>query len=177
MSFQIEQASFTASEAEIITGINSDQQRNLRRHRYLLKSKGGWTRFTLEEVARLLIIGQCSERGIPPATSSVVASVGLAAQQILGFAAELPGTIVGAERLRGAKSPLRIPDHRQRRFLVAVGRHADNHKLTNDLNRLFSAKSEIGTCVVVDLKALGALLHDRAGKPLICITERVERMD
>jgi hypothetical protein len=89
MGFKIEQASFTASEAAVITGISSDQQRNLRRHRYLLKSKGGWTRFTLEEVARLLIIGQCSEGGIPPATSCVVASVRLAALQILGFAAEL----------------------------------------------------------------------------------------
>jgi hypothetical protein len=44
----------------------------------------------------------------PAGDHSVVASVGLAAQQILGFAAELPGTIIGAERLRGAKSPPRM---------------------------------------------------------------------
>ena len=82
----------------------------------------------------------------------------------------------GVELLRGAKPPLRIPEQRQRRFLVAFGGHADTHRLTNDLNKLFSVKNEIGTCIVVDLKALGALLRDRAGKPLICIT-RMERMD
>jgi hypothetical protein len=52
----------------------------------------------------------------------------------------------------------------------------DFSRCPNDLNKLFSVKSEIGTCIVVDLKASGALLRDRAGKPLICIT-RVERMD
>lgn len=60
---------FTPAQAEKITGISVDQQRNLRRHGYLSKSEGH-ARFDGFGLARLTAIKMLSDRGIGPSLTA-----------------------------------------------------------------------------------------------------------
>jgi hypothetical protein len=60
------------NEVADITGVSLDNQRNLRRAGYLPKNEGH-ARFTPLETARLLVIGQMSERGIGPKVATTFA--------------------------------------------------------------------------------------------------------
>jgi hypothetical protein len=166
---QIEFATFTPARAEQITGVNGMQQRSLRHHGYLPQGKGGWTRFSLAETARLLIIESCRKSGIPPSTGSVVASTMLATDYLLAFAAEMKGAIDGAALVAPSSLPLRQPRDKQRRFLVVYGTAANDYLFTNDLRKLWHSKAEIGAFVVVDLKALATQLLHGAGGPIVMI--------
>ena len=48
---RFEFVTFTASEAEGISRINGESQRNLRRHGYLPGVAGGWNRYSIEDLA------------------------------------------------------------------------------------------------------------------------------
>lgn len=66
---QITLTQFTPAQAEKITGISVDQQRNLRRHGYLAHSDGH-ARFDGFGLARLFAIKALSDRGIGPALTA-----------------------------------------------------------------------------------------------------------
>ncbi|WP_028711002.1 hypothetical protein [Paracoccus pantotrophus] len=66
---QITLTQFTPAQAEKITGISVDQQRNLRRHGYLAQSEGH-ARFDGFGLARLLAIRALSDRGIGPSLTA-----------------------------------------------------------------------------------------------------------
>lgn len=56
---------YTPSEAAEITGVSATNQRNLRRHGYLTGGPGH-ARFSLAELAHLMVFGSLSEQGIGP---------------------------------------------------------------------------------------------------------------
>lgn len=60
---------FTPGQAERITGVSVDQQRNLRRHGYLPTTEGH-ARFNAFSLARLLSIQLLADRGIGPALTA-----------------------------------------------------------------------------------------------------------
>ncbi|WP_323009647.1 hypothetical protein [Paracoccus sp. (in: a-proteobacteria)] len=66
---QITLTQFTPAQAEKITGISVDQQRNLRRHGYLAQSEGH-ARFDGFGLARLFAIKALSDRGIGPSLTA-----------------------------------------------------------------------------------------------------------
>lgn len=66
---QITLTQFTPAQAEKITGISVDQQRNLRRHGYLAQSHGH-ARFDGFGLARLAAIKGLSDRGIGPSLTA-----------------------------------------------------------------------------------------------------------
>jgi hypothetical protein len=172
-NIHIEQASFTPAEVERITGTSGDQQRSLRQHGYLPKGTGGWTRFTLSEVARLLIIEACRNAGVPPATGSLAASANRATNHLLSFAIEMKGAVSGAELLGSRKLlPWSLERDKQRRFLVVYGTSEGAHLFTNDLKKLVYSKDEIGAAILIDLKANASRLVDGAGGPLITISSK-----
>lgn len=59
-------------EVVAISGVSLDNQRNMRRAGYLPKTKGH-ARFSIEDAARMLVIGLMSERGIGPKVSTAFA--------------------------------------------------------------------------------------------------------
>lgn len=69
---QLNFETYTPSEVAKITGVSTDNQRNLRRAGYLPKTIGH-ARFNLQEIARLLVIGLMSEKGIGPKVSTAFA--------------------------------------------------------------------------------------------------------
>lgn len=168
---QIERATFTASEAEKITGVSGTDQRNFRRSGYTPASKG-WTRFSLDETARLLIIESCRRSHVPPAAGSVVASTRRATDYLLAFASEFDGAIEGAALLPPGQVPLRMPRGELRRFLVVFGEGEGDYRFVTDLKKLYFSRDEIGAFIVVDLKALAGRLVDGAGRPLVTIKTR-----
>src|SRR5215212_6307283 len=87
------ETTFTPAEAEAISSVDVVRQRDLRRHEYLPKAKGGWTRFSIEDAARLLVIGKLAERGVKPSTSAVIANAKSAAVLVKAFALNCPGAV------------------------------------------------------------------------------------
>ena len=65
---------FTPADAEVITGVSVDQQRNWRRYGYLPKSLGKHARFKPHQLARMLVMQMLSKRGIGPSKSHIAAS-------------------------------------------------------------------------------------------------------
>lgn len=70
----LEATEFTPADAEVITGVSVDQQRNWRRYGYLPKSLGKHARFEPHQLARMLVMQMLSKRGIGPSRSHKVAS-------------------------------------------------------------------------------------------------------
>ena len=168
-------ATFTPADADRITGVSGLQQRKLRQFGYLKSGGGGWTRFSLDEVARLVIIESCRKSGVPPATGSLIASIGRATEHLLSFAVEMKGAVSGTELLGSRKLPLSLPREKQRRFLVVYGIGEQDYIFTNDLRKLHYSKAEIGAAVLVDLKANASRLVDGASGPFVTIGIKSER--
>jgi hypothetical protein len=70
---------FSASEAEKLTGVATSMQRDWRRRGFLPSNEAGWTRFTLRDLSRLLLLNMFSKQGIGP-TSSIIVVENLEAQ-------------------------------------------------------------------------------------------------
>jgi hypothetical protein len=69
MAWKRNYTKFTAAEAEAISGIGVDRQRDLRRHGYLPALEGGHARFDVSGLAIMTAAAALSEVGIPPSVS------------------------------------------------------------------------------------------------------------
>src|SRR4029077_1131220 len=113
-----------------------------------------------------------SVAGIPPATSWEIAQHKGAAEQVFAFALDFDGAVVDHKGspikatvdYLGNELPL-ARTKRQRFLCISEWKSAEVF-FTNDAKKIYGAQNEIGTLLTLDLKAYGALLFDRAGKPL-----------
>ena len=177
--------SFTPSEVETVTGLTTVMQRNWRRHGYL-PSLEGHARFDVFEVARLMTMRLLSERGIGPKESSKVSeicAIGIVYSALLDSKAYGPEVIKSS--LRAENSDLQTISRRIVRDYTGIGIvpsqyfiwWADGaHHFDNSLDRAFPpfefADSRIeGPVIVLDLKAMGRSLLQKAGKPLVFLSE------
>lgn len=162
MDIEFRPSSFTPADAERITGINTAQQRNLRRHGYLPETGKGWTRFSPEELARLLVLGRLAAIGVPPSTADgVLRQAKNAALVTLAFAQREPGAIENPMLLEVREVPLKH----------AADLLTDNRFLVFDGTAHLEATSPpLDGALVIDLHALGALLCKRAG-PLFSVRQ------
>jgi len=90
-------ATFLPTEAQEITGLTTAAIRDLRRLGYIASSDGKWARFTIQEIATLLVIGALQRRGLKSQFSSRIAEV--AAAIIAGFAVRQAGAIDDPSRV------------------------------------------------------------------------------
>jgi hypothetical protein len=80
-------------------------QRNLRRFGYMTKSGKGWTRFSIEETAWLLILGKLLEMGVALAESDdLIRRSKNAGLMVTAFAFDCPAPYSTQTTLRAARS-------------------------------------------------------------------------
>lgn len=156
---------FTAAQAERISGVNGFAQRNLRRHGYMAAIEGGKARFALEDIAKLVAIGFLSERGIPPATSVTIANS--CAAMIAAHALKQDHAIGD----RDARKALikKFAPRGLFRFAVVTGPGSIQVAFANDGRKIFYAASELGGAIVLDLKLYGLKIVDGAEQPLLTL--------
>lgn len=172
---------FTAGEAERITGVSAATQRDWRRRGYLPAGRDGWTQYDIGELAKLLTMGALQDRGIGPSVSEGIATS--AALRIMSHALSWPDAIedqTGGDLERvSRKLKISRAEHfvgstsgaHTQRFLVVW---ADgNMVLTSHLEKAFGGSSSDnryrGATIVLDLEALGSLMVERAGRPLVTV--------
>jgi MerR HTH family regulatory protein len=178
VTFRNVESTFTAGEAERITGVSTATQRDWRRRGYLPSGKNGWTQYETMELGSLASMGALQDRGIGPKVSRPIARS--AALRIMSYALSRPGAIEDQtdgeytrfERKRGSQSVVNWTGggHAQRYLVV----WADGQMVfTSDIARAFGEAPENskyqGAIIVLDLEALGALLVQRAGRPLVTV--------
>src|SRR5262245_1966351 len=162
---RFEFTSFNAGEAATISGVNGENQRNLRRHGYIPTINGGKARFGLEDIGRLVAIGFLSERGIPPAISATIAD--FCAAMIAAHALQQDDAI-GDEDTRKALIKKFAPDG-LRRFAVVTGPSPNIIQFSNNARKIFYAASELGAAIVLDLKLYGLKIVLGAKRPLVTL--------
>lgn len=180
-TFRNTYTNFTAGEAERITGVSTATQRDWRRRKYLPAGNDGWTQYDLHGLAHLLVMRVLQDRGIGPSVSSEIAEI--AALRIEYFALSwvdaIEDTSGDFERIvKEAKRPRaswfvgwsNSPGD-PCRFLIAWADGSSS--FVNDLHQSFGGYSweerYHGAIIVIDLQALGGLIVDRAGRPLVSV--------
>jgi hypothetical protein len=155
---------FTAAQSEQISEVNGDQQRNLRRRGLLSGAASGWNAYSIEDVARLVVVGFLSRRGMPPKVSSEIATK--VAPMLVANALNCKGAIEGGDE--DARNKLRqnfAPDG-VKRFAVATGPFSAQVGFGNDIKKIFFASLELDIAIIaIDLK-LCALKILEGAKPL-----------
>ena len=174
-------ATFRPAEIQKITGITPDTLRDHRKRGYVEETEG-WTAANLVQTARLIIVSRLSAVEIPPAASWEIARHEGAAEQIVAFALDFDGAVVdhkgravkttiaphlGSELIHGS---CRLLPPNAAGFYVFSDWKSAKAFFTNDAKKIYFTQSEI-PLLTLDLKAYGALLFDKAGKPLIQIQE------
>jgi len=172
-------ATFRPAEIEAMTGITPDNLRDLRKRGYVEETKG-WTAATLLQAARLIIVSHLSTVDIFQAAKWQIARHEDAAEQVVAFALDFDGAVVDhngraikASLHLGNELPqwkLPLSEAKRRRFLCIFNLKPVKMFFTNDAKKIYYTEREI-PLLTLDLKAYGALLFDKAGKPLIQIQE------
>jgi len=173
-------ATFTAAEAEAITGVSAANQRNLRRHGYLLPHEGKWTRYSPEELCALMLLGQLSGIGVPPAAAAPTAWEHGAA--LVTFVLQKPGAVEG-----GKPGPSRIwaYDNSVGNFREAAAKLLDGRFLiVSQAHQAFRVDSvdailngatylaeDLAALIVLDFNRLAEVIAERIGKPLLSFGE------
>jgi hypothetical protein len=172
----VELATFTAGETEMITGVTTATQRDWRRRELASHpTRGGWTRFTTEDLVHLIVLDRListvrPEAGDELARQSLHAPIAILAKDAY------PGVPV---RLAGRKQPLEQPEALAR-YAVRV-QFMDYSLLflaTNDLNSLPDQvrnslhpghpayeRSPIAYYIIVDLFGVANQMRARQTKP------------
>lgn len=174
MSDRVTLTTFTPSEAERITGVSNDLQRNWRRRGHL-RSHDGHARFDAFALADMWGLKMLSDRGIGP-TDGVQALDSMSTRLVWHALASFhawEGDVENAPGLEWAdKSEWLRRELLQvspARFFVwlADGRPAFTSSIESLMSRFGSTDPAVaGPLIVFDLEALGSLLLDRAGRAL-----------
>ena len=159
---------FTASEAEQISRVSSDQQRNFRRAGYIRAGDGGWTRYSLEDLAELVVIGFQLERKMPPRIASEIARQ--CAPMIVAHALKNDGAIEGGDKTLRDELRIKFAPKGLKRFAVVTP--PERVDFGNDGRKILAAMQELGMALVLDLKFYGALIFDGAKRPLVNVTTK-----
>lgn len=166
----LREASFTASDAWRITDVNPPVQRDWRT-RGLLPKVEGWARFTPNELIHVALRDAMRQLGMPHTNSEVDLSE--AAIQAQAWAATHPESIrysIGIDSVRYPLSALRPPT--QFRYAGALAPWQDITPLQfaldfEDLQGVLTADDyDRSGIALIDLKAVGLRIAERAGEPL-----------
>lgn len=167
-------STFTPAEAETISGISGMQQRNLRRHGYLPEEGKGWTRYSIEELARLMVIAALSEVGVTPAVGSYVADeqVGRttksAATIIWALACNNPDAILRNVVTQLDERPVKLSPSGLPRFLIVLpGKKIKFESVVPT----FESGTDGHVATVIDLQGLANAIVQRARKPLVTVVK------
>ena len=173
---------FTAGEAERITGVSTATQRDWRRRGFFHSEGDGWTKYQLEDLGQLLVMRVLQDRGIGPSVSCHIARA--AGLRLAFFALNWTDSI--EDNTGGAFEKIVRKGKRPRggHFVGWVGTSDDPPKYlvawadgTSDLvsdigsafqGSMFDAKYH-GAAIVLDLDALGAVIGRRAGRPFVTV--------
>jgi hypothetical protein len=167
-------ATFTPSEAAAITGLDVMTQRNLRRHGYLPQAAKGWTRHSVDDVAKLLLMGVLDKLGLPPSGSSVIAEAHhdkhkqSTAELIGAVACNNPCAICDPE---GLAHQVKLLDLEIPRYLVV--REIEGFSFEGSLQSI-EKRSDSAAAIVVELPRLAELIVERAGKPLVTVARYLD---
>lgn len=164
MAWTAQYNTFSASEAERITGIDQVTQRDLRRRGYLPPNEAGKARFDAVMLAGMIASNALSNAGLPPAASWVLSRA--------------CGVAIAAKVLNARRGVL-DPDSLLNEDLIKVGEESGvkaRWMVTEDARSWAWAKSadelvdHLGAAsVVLDLDKLADQLVKRAGKVLVTI--------
>lgn len=151
---------FSAGDAERITGLDANRQRDFRRHGYLPPLEAGRAKFDAKTLARMLALKALADVGVAPSFGHEVAGSceALISARVLSDdrAISDPQDLrMGEPLIRGAEG---LPE--RHRWLV-VRPQAEKYSWAATPADLAAAVG--AASVVVDLFALGDLLLDRAG--------------
>ena len=179
-------ATFTAGEAEKITGLSPDTQRDWRRRGFLDAPEKGWSRYELRDLAELLVMSALQERGIGPSISKNIA--GVVALRLSFFVVswveaiddrtngEMEKIIQQRRKLVGETRGhfFITPSTEPRRFVIFWANGTT--EFVEDIGKAFSELSSDpryhGAILVLDLEALATLLIERAGRPFVSVELR-----
>jgi len=168
-------ATFRPAEIEAMTGMTPDNLRDLRKRGYVEDTEG-WTAATLLQTARLIIVSRLSDIRMRPAASWEIARHEDAAEQVVAFALDFDDavsrTVKVGLHLGNELPPWKLPlsPGKRRRFLCISDLKPLKAFFTNDAKKIYYTEREV-PLLTLDLRAYGALLFDKAGKPLIQIEE------
>jgi hypothetical protein len=185
---------FTPGEAEKITGLSTAMQRDWR-HRGFLPKNEGHARFDAFGLAAMLVLKIFSDRGIGPQFAEKITEI--TARSIVWHALSPPDMFEGDldwEQPENSGRPeyLLLDGHRRGlwysldfpplippRFLVvfADGSEWWDSSIDAALQNPRNATPEklAGPIIVLDQEALGDLLADRVGRPLVHIEANSDR--
>lgn len=165
----LQETLFTASEAWKITDVNPPVQRDWRTRGLLAKNEG-WTRFTPEDLIHVALRDAMRHLGLPHTSADV--DLRDAALQAQYWAAVYPGAV-------GHKIGTNSEDHpigslmpgAQFRFAATTTPWQDFASLQlfadfDDLSEMIAAEDCRSGVAIIDLKAVGLKVAERAGKKL-----------
>jgi hypothetical protein len=184
-SFRNQYATFEAREAERITGVSGQTQREWRRRGFFERAGEGRADHDVHDLARLIVMRALADRAVGPADSSKIAAS--AALRIQYFAMSVPGAIedkTGGEFTRGMKSrhrPLASAfvhwtDRSGDPTRYVVADEDGSMIFTNDLAEAFDGRLLKSAVFVLDLKALGITIAERAARPLAFVEIKQKAM-
>lgn len=180
---------FTAGDTERITGVSTGTQRDWRRRGFLQSKGDGWTQYDLMDLAQLAVMNALQERGIGPSTSSTIAK-----SAALRLAYYTLSWIDSIEDKSGGEFEKWVAEGNRPRGGYFVGwtnspgdpakylvAWADGTvELVADLAVAFGGSMSDakygGAIIVLDLEAIGTLIVERAGRPLVTV-EIAEKED
>ncbi len=163
MAWKRTYTTFTASEAERITGIDKVRQRDMRRHGYLPPLEGGKAAFEAPMLAGMIAAAALAKAGIPPANGWQLA--------------RSCGTVIVARALNARRGVL-DPDGLLDEDLIKVGGPLPVYAVTGDARSWgWILPGEDITphldlvSVVINLAKASDQLVERARKPLVVIVQ------
>jgi hypothetical protein len=165
----VELATFTPGEAEMITGVARVTQRDWRRRELTsMRTRKGWTRFTTEDLAHLIVL-QGFFPTIRPATAYLLARLATVAP-IAVLAREAYGDAV--IRLKGHRDPIPRPEQVERYAvharLVEGGQYFSAHDLNSlpdHIRKQARDPVHISYYIIVDLFEVAKEMKERMIKP------------
>jgi hypothetical protein len=132
---------FTAGEAEKLTGVSTAVQRDWRRHGHIPKESEGWTNYDLLGLSRLLLLNLFSRYSTPAKSVEAVNYVAPA------VAAHVKRIIAGEDRQAG----------RARTAIIWATGEICTYPTPQDGFDAGTEQQQAGPCVVVDAETIGTL--------------------
>jgi hypothetical protein len=179
MKFRNVFSTFTAGEAEAITGVTAVMQRDWRRHEYLRAQSEGWSKHDTHALAQMIFMKAMADVGVGPSISGPVSQS--AAMRIEYFAFSQPNAVadntggqfmqfVRARKESVASFFIRWTNKSEVESWAIVWRDRSVAFATDLRDAVKGIAPEVrSSMIAVDLDLLGSILAQRAGRPLVTV--------